>query len=64
MGVGSNESVVQMDIGILNLIEGVGGEGHLAAEGEGGDELGNDKEIEMKIGFEDLGVKLLHLVDV
>lgn len=53
-----------MDIGALNLIESVGGEGRLAAEGEGGDEPGNDIEIEVEIGFENLGVELLHLVEV
>lgn len=64
MGVGSNHSVVQMDVWILNLIESVGGERHLARKGEGRYEFGNNIEVEVEIGFEDLSVDLLHLVEV
>lgn len=53
-----------MDIWILNLIESVGGEGHLAAKRESRYEFGSNIEVEVEIGFEDLSVELLHLVEV
>lgn len=53
-----------MDIGLLNLIENVDGEGHLAAEREGGDELGGSVEVLVEIGLENLGVDLLDVAEV
>lgn len=53
-----------MDIGLLNLIENVDGEGHLAAEREGGDELGGGVEVLVEISFENLGVDLLDVAEV
>lgn len=55
----SDESIVQMDIGVLNLIENVDGKRHLATEREGGNELGRCVEVLVEIGFENLGVDLL-----
>lgn len=48
----------------MYLIESVSGEEHLATEGEGRYEFGNNEEVDVEIGFEDLGVELLHLVEV
>lgn len=53
-----------MDIGLLNLIENVDGEGHLAAEREGGDELGGGVGVLVEISFENLGVDLLDVAEV
>ncbi|KAM2964615.1 hypothetical protein FF2_022381 [Malus domestica] len=59
LNVSSDESVVQMDIWLINLIENVYHHCLLTAEGEGGDELGCRVDILVKVGFEDLDVDLL-----
>lgn len=53
-----------MDVWILHLIESISGKKHLATEGEGRYEFGNNEEVDVKIGFEDLSVELLYLVEV
>ncbi|KAM0966900.1 hypothetical protein ACFX2C_022597 [Malus domestica] len=59
LNVSFDESVVQMDIWLINLIENVYHHRLLTAEGEGGDELGCRVDILVKVGFEDLDVDLL-----
>lgn len=53
-----------MDVRVFDLVEDVDGESHLAAEGEGGDELRSCAEVLVEICFEYLGVDLLDVAEV
>lgn len=63
-GVGPDEDVVQVGGGVRDLVEDADGERHVAAEGEGGDELGGDVDVPVEAGLEDLGVHLLDVAEV
>ena len=60
----SDQSIVQMHIGFLYLIESIDCQHHLAAQRESRYELGCYKEVLVEIGFENLGVDLLYLLQV
>lgn len=64
VGVGSDDGVVEVDVGVGDVVEDVDGGGEVAAEGEGGDEFGSDEEVLVEIGFEDLSVDLVHRVQI
>ena len=64
--MGSNQSVVQMHIGFVDLIENIDCQHHLVAQRESCYKLGCYCHIEVleEIGFENLGVELLYLFEV
>jgi hypothetical protein len=62
--MGSNQSIVQMHIGFLDLIENIDCKNHLVARGESSYKLGCYIEVLEEIGFENLGMDLLYLFEV
>lgn len=64
VGMGSDDRVVEVDVGVGDLVEDVDCGGEVAAEGEGGDEFGSDKEVVVEIGFENLRMDLVDMVEV
>lgn len=64
LGVCSDDGVVEVDVGVGNLVEDVDGGGEVAAGGEGGNEFGNNEGVLVEIGFENLGVDLVHRVQI
>ena len=64
VNMGSNQSIVQMHIGFLDLIENIDCKNHLVARGESSYKLGCYIEVLEEIGFENLGMDLLYLFEV
>ena len=64
LGLGPDEGVVEVGVGAGDEVEGVDGGGEVAGEGECGDELGGDVRVLVEVVLEDLGVDLLHGVEV
>ncbi|KAJ1401561.1 hypothetical protein SESBI_28719 [Sesbania bispinosa] len=64
VSVSSDDGVVEVDIGVRDLVEDVDGGGDAAGEGESGDEFGSNVEVMVEMGFEELSVDLLDEVEV
>jgi len=64
VGVSSDDAVVEVDVGVGELVEDVDGSSEVAAEGEGDDEFGSDEEVTVEISFKNLGKDLVDMVEV
>jgi len=64
VGVSSDDAVVEVNVGVEELVEDVDGGSEVAADGEGSDEFGSDKEVTVEISFENLGKDLVDMVEV
>ncbi|KAF1888762.1 hypothetical protein Lal_00036804 [Lupinus albus] len=64
IGVGTDEGIEDVNIGVGELVEDVDGGDEVAVEGEGGDEFRNNVRVVVEIGFENLSVDLVYVVKV